>query len=84
MDEVVTQDENKVNRYMTAACTADVLAHIDKGYQNSVWTFEFMERGLWHGQSGHQDMEGNFQWARQQQINWLKHYGYDDPDNYPQ
>jgi len=84
MDEVVTQDTNKINRYMTTACTADGVAYGYGGYQNSVWTYEFMERGLWRGHSGHQDMEGNFQWAKQQQINWLKDQDKDDPDNYPQ
>jgi len=84
MDEVVTQDTNKINRYMTTACTADGKSYGYERYQNGVWTYEFMERGLWHGQSGHQDMEGNFQWAKQQQIDWLKANGYDDPDNYAQ
>lgn len=84
MNEVVTQSENKENRYMVTACTANGESFGYGGYQNGVWTYWFIQRGLYNGQSGHQDMEGNFRWARQKQINWLKDHGEDDPDNYAQ
>ena len=52
--------------------------------QYNGWSYWFMEKGLWCGQSGHQDMEGNFQWARAKQINWLKNHGHDNSNNYAQ
>ena len=64
MDEVVTQDPNGINRYMTTTCTALGFGYDAGTYQNGAWTYWFLERGLSQGGSNHEDMEGNFQWAQ--------------------
>jgi hypothetical protein len=64
MNEVVTNDPSGLNRYMTTTCTADGFGWDEPAYQNGMWAYWFLERGLVAGESGSDDMEGNFDWGR--------------------
>ncbi|MEM2878929.1 MAG: pre-peptidase C-terminal domain-containing protein, partial [Candidatus Hadarchaeales archaeon] len=82
MNEVVT---GNASRYMTTACSDDGYGFGIPWYQNGAWGYWFVDRGLVRGGSGHQDMEGNFSWARPAMINdVLAGTEYNTPNNYPQ
>jgi len=80
MNEVATGS----NRYMTTTCSDDGYGFGIPWYQNGAWGYWFCDRGLLHGWSGQQDMEGNFTWARSSYINdILAGTEYDTENNYP-
>ena len=82
MNEVAT---GNANRYMTTACSDDGYGFGIPQYQNGAWGYWFADRGLVRGGSGHQDMEGNFAWAKPAMINdVLVGTEYNTPNNYPQ
>jgi hypothetical protein len=82
MNEVAT---GNANRYMTTACSDDGYGFGISQYQNGAWGYWFADRGLVRGGSGHQDMEGNFAWAKPLMINdVLAGTQYNTPSNYPQ
>ena len=64
MNEVVTADPNGDNRYMTTTCGANGYGYDEPTYQNGAWAYWFLNQALDAGQSGHDDMEGNFTWAK--------------------
>jgi len=73
-----------LNRYMTTTCSDDGYGFGIPWYQNGAWGYWFVDRGLLHGWSGQQDMEGNFTWARSSYINdILAGTEYDTENNYP-
>ena len=73
MGEVVTADPNSDNRYMTTTCDANGSGYDESSYRNGAWTYWFLVKGLDGGQSGRDDMEGNFNWAQ-------SNYPYSGPD----
>jgi len=80
MNEVATGS----NRYVTTTCSDDGYGFGIPWYQNGAWGYWFCDRGLLHGLSGQQDMEGNFTWARSSYINdILAGTEYDTENNYP-
>jgi len=80
MNEVATGS----NRYMTTTCSDDGYGWGVPQYQNGAWGYWFCDRGLLNGGSGHQDMEGNFTWAKQQYISdILAGTEYNTQNNYP-
>jgi len=82
MNEVVA---GNAKRYMTTACTDDGYGFGIPQYQNGAWGYWFVDRGLVHGGSGTQEMEGNFAWAKPAMINdVLVGTEYNTPNNYPQ
>jgi len=68
MNEVVTADPNKASRYMATPCAADTIAW-------TCWSRTFLTNGLVYGRSGHQDMEGNFLWAKTEYMESLRRRG---------
>jgi hypothetical protein len=82
MNEVAT---GNANRYMTTACSDDGYGFGIPQYQNGAWGYWFADRGLVRGGSGHQDMEGNFAWAKPLMISGvLAGTQYNTTSNYPQ
>ena len=82
MNEVVT---DHANRYMTTACSDDGYGFGIPQYQNGAWGYWFADKGLVREGSGHQDMEGNFAWAKPLMINdVLAGTQYNTLSNYPQ
>jgi len=80
MNEVATGS----SRYMTTTCSDDGYGFGIPWYQNGAWGYWFCDRGLLHGLSGQQDMEGNFTWARNSYISdILAGTEYDTQNNYP-
>jgi hypothetical protein len=80
MDEVATGS----NRYMTTTCTDSGYGFGIPWYQNGAWGYWFVDRGLIQGESLHEDMEGNFTWARNQYISdILVGTEYNTPEHYP-
>ena len=84
MDEVVTADPNGINRYMTTTCTADGYGYEESQYQNGSWTQWFLERALADSDSGHDDMEGNFDWASAEYLQHATWPGFDPVADAPQ
>jgi hypothetical protein len=64
MNEVVSNDPNGANRYMTTTCGSNGYGYDESSYSNGAWTYWFLEKGLVNSGSGHTDMEGNFNWAK--------------------
>ena len=64
--------------YMATTCTANGYGYDDTTSKNGLWTEYFLNKGLVAGQSGHTDMEGNFQWAHD---NYPK-TGADEPQQF--
>jgi len=64
MNEVVSSDPNGANRYMTTTCGPNGYGYDEPSYLNGAWTYWFLEKGLVNSGSGHTDMEGNFNWAK--------------------
>ena len=64
--------------YMATTCTSSGYGYDDSTSKNGLWTEYFLNKGLVGGQSGHTDMEGNFQWAHD---NYPKS-GADEPQQF--
>ena len=71
MNEAVSSDSNKVNRYMTTTCGANGYGYDEPNYQNGAWTYWYLEKGL-VGQK-FTAAEPTFTWA-------LKNYPYSGDD----
>ena len=60
MNEVI----NSANRYMATTCSPNGYGYDEPSYSNGAWTYWFLEKGIVNSGSGHTDMEGNFNWAK--------------------
>ncbi|RLG56411.1 MAG: hypothetical protein DRN83_04185 [Hadesarchaea archaeon] len=71
MDEVVTNaGPDNVNRYLTTTCGPNALGlFYDYPACPYDWSYIFLTKGLVNGESGSQDMEGNFSWAKSEYVN---------------
>lgn len=72
MNEVVSNDPNGANRYMTTTCTANGYGWDVSTFKNSAWTYFFLEWGLVNGNSGYDYMEGNFPPSYNEYRGWHK------------
>jgi len=64
MEQVINDSPHKANRYMVTACGAD-----NETWDSKHWSNCFLDELI--GQSGHEDVEGNFTCARAKYINKL-------------
>ena len=60
--------------YVTTTCAAKGYGYDEPAYENGAWTYWFLDAGLLQAGSGHEDMEGNFDWA----YSYYPHMGKND------
>jgi hypothetical protein len=73
MDEVVTDDPNRGNRYLTTTCGPNALGlFVQDPNRPYDWTYFFLTEGLVLGRSGSQTMEGNFRWAKPRYVTTMR------------